>query len=505
MLASILIQIILLLVGTCALYVHWKNRKFHKIFKIRPTNMRRVPLMEHAVNFMGSSEDRMNTFKKMAEETINSGLVSFWLGPKFIVMVGDALDAEFVLKTCLDKDDMVKIGHRLLGNGTIFAPVSIWRPRRKVLAPTFGQKTLNNFVKIFSKQSAILAEQLELAVGNDIPLFEKVATYSMNSVCETVLGVQMKSQSNANNPFVQAFYQFSDIATQRMLNPWLYLDIIYRWHEDYPLFESCAKIMQQFVGKIIKSKRQDIYERQQNNKIPDQENDKTKSLLEVLIVSGGDKGFNDLELQEESIVMILAGTDTSSVAVSFTALMLAKHPDIQEKVYQEIKDEIGVTKSNIEPSDLLKLKYLEAVIKETMRLYPPVPIIIRKVEKDITLPSGVTLVSDLGVMINILAIHKNPKYWGPDSNKFRPERFLEGPLEYPFAFIPFGYTPRSCLGYQYAMMSMKIVMANMLRRYKVLPAKGSAIRSLADDELPVTHTLMLKHRDNFEVQLEPRN
>ncbi|XP_053602912.1 uncharacterized protein LOC128670917 [Plodia interpunctella] len=507
-LRNLLLQICLLLVGTCAIYIYRKNRanKFHEIYKQCPTKARRVPILEHAVNFMGSAEDRMKSFQKMGQEAIYDykGNVSFWIGPKFFVMIGDGVDADMIAKTFLEKGDLMKLSKRLIGSGSLFSPAAIWRPRRRAIAPNFGLKTLNSYVKIFSRQSQILVEQLEKAIGNgDFSIFEKVTKYSIDTLCETAFGVEMKTQSIPKHPAIHAFYRFCDVAIRRILTPWLHPDFIYRWHKDYPDFESNANILQEYVGQIVKAKRQDINERKQNNEIQEQDETTVKSLLENLIETGENKGFNDTVLQEEILVVMLAGTDTSSASISFIMLLLAKHPDIQEKVYQEIKDVIG-TKSHVEASDLPKLKYLEAVIKEGLRLYPTVPIIARNVDRDITLPSsGMKLVSGVGAMLNIWAIHRNPRHWGPDVKQFRPERFLEG-LEYPAAFFPFSTGPRNCIGYQYGVMSMKTVMATMLRRYKVIPATGVTIDHLGDDDIPLIIEVTLKHKDDFMIQLEHR-
>uniref|UniRef100_A0A2H1WBI3 SFRICE006799.2 n=1 Tax=Spodoptera frugiperda TaxID=7108 RepID=A0A2H1WBI3_SPOFR len=91
---------------------------------------------------------------------------------------------EIVLKTCLEKDDLMRMFRVLLGNGNIFAPVSIWRPRRKILAPTFSQKNLNSFVDIFARQSKVMSDQLQIATQKGpISMWKYISTYTMDSVC----------------------------------------------------------------------------------------------------------------------------------------------------------------------------------------------------------------------------------------------------------------------------------------------------------------------------------
>ncbi|XP_060801165.1 cytochrome P450 4C1-like [Amyelois transitella] len=495
--------------------VRRKNRKLYEVAKQLPNNMKRVPLLEHCVNFIGDSSARWEAIKELGDEAINArdGVTSIWLSYKLIAVVGDPEAAEVVMRTCLDKHEMMNVSRELIGNGSIFAPVAIWRPRRKFLAPTFAQKTLNNFVKVFSKQAIVLTDILNGVEGKgNFSIFEYITKYSMDSVCETALGIEMHTQSDPNHPVSKSFNEFCDLAAGRMVKPWFHSDFLYKWYWEFPKYASSANVMKNFVSEIIRLKRESMMEQNNNEQNHektecDQEMGRSKSFLELLIESGGDRGFNDLELQEESLVMLLAGTDTSSVAASYTSLLLAKYPDVQEKLYREIQDVIKDPERPLEASDLPKLKYLDAVVRESLRLYPPVPLIIRKVDKATTLPSGVTLVPGMGAVIHIWAIHRNPKYWGPDAHVFRPERFLEDSLKHPYAFIPFSNGARNCLGFQFATMSIKTVMAQIIRRYRILPPTvpdGEKTNQLTDEELYLKFEVMLKHGGNFVLQLESR-
>ncbi|XP_063371823.1 probable cytochrome P450 313a1 [Cydia amplana] len=218
---------------------------------------------------------------------------------------------------------------------------------------------------------------------------------------------------------------------------------------------------------------------------------------------------------------------------------------MQDKVYQEIQAVFGETDRAVTAEDLPKLTYLEAVIKESLRLYPPVPIVTREVHGDTPLPSGITLVDDTTVMFNIWGTHRNPAYWGPDAEEFRPERFLQGPLPHPAMFVPFShsvrnclvYNPaywgpdaeefrpkrflqgplphpamfvpfshsvRNCLGATYAMMSAKTALANVIRRHRLLPPAGVRAADL-QRPLPVKYDIMMKAVDNFTLRIEERN
>ncbi|XP_013185206.1 cytochrome P450 4d8 [Amyelois transitella] len=490
-------QFCLFSLAVILLVTKWKNRKLRKLANQLPSaSFRKLPILGHAASLWGDCENLMRCLEQLGRDSLaNDGLISAWMINKLVIVVTDPDVAEVVMKVCLKKDDLNNVTRELIGYGSIFAPVSIWRPRRKILAPIFSPKTLNSFVQIFSKQSHILLEKLEADENNgDVSIFDKVTRYSMDSVCETTLGTEVKSQSQPQHPVPQSFALHCKLAALRMVRPWYHSDAIYKWSWDYPQFKSSAEVLKQFVRKIIISKRENFEKTNANKKIT-----KVQSLLDLLISSEDGKGFTDLELQEESLVVVLAGTDTSSVGASFAALLMAKHPEVQQKVYQEV---ITVLEDRpVQPEDLPKLKYLEAVVKETLRLYPPVPVVMKNPPKDVTLTPGVVLVPGSTALVHIWALHRNTKYWSGDADTFRPERFLEDPPTHPYVYIPFGRGPRMCLGAEYAMMSMKTVLASLVRRYRLLPPTAGFG---SQEELPTRCEIMMKHVGNFQLQLQLR-
>ncbi|KAJ8732334.1 hypothetical protein PYW08_015064 [Mythimna loreyi] len=481
-----------------------KRRILQVASKIK-CDIKAYPFLGHAYMFIGGGENRMRTFQILGREAIkNGGLTNMWLGEQYYTVVVDPVDLEVILKTSLEKDDVMRFARNLIGNGTIFAPVSIWRPRRKVLAPTFTPKNLNNFVKIFSRQSIVMTEQLQSVAGTGpFSVWKYLTSYTMDSVCETTLGVNVNAQRSVREPFLPAFDECCKLIAARMVSPWLAADAVYKLLPYHDRFETCKNTICSFIDKVIKSKRKTMKENDTTvEKNPDKD---IKSFLELLIEgSGGERGYSDLELQEETLVIVVAGTDTSAVGISFAVSMLARHPDVQEKVYEELREVFGDSGRPVTVEDLPRLKYLDAVVRETLRLYPPVPVVVRKIEKDVTLPSGITLVEGCAVLVSIWGTQRNPRYWGEDAELFRPERFLEAPLSHPAAFMAFSYGPRNCLGYQYAMMSMKTALATLIRRYR-MSSDMSRSNGCKAEEKPIrlTFDVMMKDVDKFIVQLYP--
>ncbi|XP_023951640.1 cytochrome P450 4C1-like [Bicyclus anynana] len=467
-----------------------------------------LPFIGVAHKFMGNTEDVMKSLKKFSYEAMETdGVTRMWLNHILYFVMVNPEDLEIVLKTCLEKDDVHRFMRNVLGNGTVFAPVSIWRRRRKILIPAFSPKIVESFVEIFSEQSQHITHKVARVSGSGtVNLWPIVSAYSLDAACESTAGVKIYAQSETNSQFLAALEDGLNIISQRIFNVWLQLEWLFRLLPLYTKYQKHVKYVYDFTDEIIHNKRRQLKNNKQSQSDKghyELDDFKRKSFLELLIqLSGGEKGYTDLELREEILTIIIAGTDTSAVGMAFTLMLLGKYPDIQQKVYEELKEVFGDSNRQLVKEDLPKLKYLERVVKESLRLFPPVPIIIRKVEKEMTLPSGVIIPSGSGIIVSIFGAHRDPKYWGPDAEHFDPDRFLPERfnLQHACSYMPFSNGPRNCVGYQYALKSIPTALTSILRNYKVVgePEKGPI------PNIRVKFDIMLKAAEGFYVKLEKR-
>ncbi|XP_046637353.1 cytochrome P450 4V2-like [Daphnia pulicaria] len=181
--------------------------------------------------------------------------------------------------------------------------------------------------------------------------------------------------------------------------------------------------------------------------------------------------------------------DTTSVAMAWFLYLMAKCPEHQQLVTDELGQIFCDSDRPVTAQDLTRLKYLECCIKETLRLYPPFPVICRYLTEEVQIGYYI-LPKDLTVMINIYGTHRNPEFF-PDPDSFKPERFLpENSVDrHPYVFIPFSAGVRNCIAPKYAMMEMKVALANILRRLKF-----SLSDPLGPLQTPAIH-VMLKPKD----------
>ncbi|CAF4959244.1 unnamed protein product [Pieris macdunnoughi] len=439
--------------------------------------------------------------------SIGCGMVKFITDPHICIGVSDRDDVEYILKNCLEKDNIMNLFREVIGNAGIYAPVSTWIHRRKMLIPAFGPKIIKSFVSIQARQGQDLSEQLERdgRVGSgEFSIWPYINAYTLSSIAETALGVKLDALRDPNIPFLRAVQDVLCFMASRIVKFWLWPQFIYKFSSLHADIQNSKALLYSLPNKIIKEKREALHN---NNKVKNLrekqtiygQGQETKSFLDHLIIlSEEENRLSDEELREEILVMMLAGTDSSAVAIGYTLVLLAKYPEIQEKLYSEIKNHFGTSDRPLDSDDLMALEYLSRVVKESLRLFPPAPGIARKAgDKEVHLPSGIILPRETTIVVSIWGMNRDPKQWGPTAECFDPDRFSD---KQTATYASFSLGPRNCIGYKYALQSVKIAVASIIRRYKVVgePEKGSV------PTIESTFSIMMRAKDDYKIALEKR-
>jgi cytochrome P450 len=193
-----------------------------------------------------------------------------------------------------------------------------------------------------------------------------------------------------------------------------------------------------------------------------------------LIAALAGAGESPARIRDTVLMTMMAAHHTTGVAISWTLYLLVQHPDVATRVADELDRVLG-DRAAPDYGDLKELTYLDMVLKEAMRLYPPGPYGARETTEDLvlgdyTIPSGTT------IFYPFWAVHMNPDYW-PNPQVFDPDRFTpEASANRPrLAYIPFGLGPRSCEGAALAMVEAELVLAVLLKRFQFQPAPGQTV------------------------------
>ncbi|KAI5639614.1 cytochrome p450 domain-containing protein [Phthorimaea operculella] len=381
--------------------------------------------------------------------------------------VSNPEDSLTVLKSCAEKGFVYDMWKPWLGDTALFTgPANVNKVHRKLFLPTVSPKKLESFVKDFSQHANRFVLKMEAHV--DAPPFDilrDLLVYNLELLCTTLFGLPDMNKQYNFHPYCDSVGAFMRIAVKRFMNLLYQNERIYSWSRLKKLEDEEVKVLHDTSTDLIQRRKELYYKEKQENA---DTGDTSKKIYIDILAEAVDKGFlTETEMREEIDTIIFGGHDTTAFTTLYTMVLLGSHPRVQEKVYHEIKDALSKCReTNITKEDLSKMVYLEACIKESMRLYPYAAMIGRKLDKDVKLRTC-TLREGGSVLVLVWGVHRHPS-WGPDVSEYVPERWLEPEkLPRPTALLGFSEGPRACTGRKYAMLSMKTLLAALVRRYRI--------------------------------------
>ncbi|MEM1320731.1 MAG: cytochrome P450 [Bacteroidota bacterium] len=368
-----------------------------------------------------------------------------------------------------------------IGQGLLTSEGPYWLRQRRLIQPGFHRDKLAALVDIMHNVVDRFLPRFDEAAATDQPL--EIVDTSMEMafriVAETLFSKGMTEQElrslSGNVSQLQSFF------IRRIRQP--YKSLWFRVSGQLRKHQELAKASQRIMLRIIEERRSQEGEH----------NDLLDMLLSSRYEDTGE-GMSDKQLLEESLILFLAGHETSANALAWTFHLLSQHP----AVVQRLREEMGTVLEGRRATfyDLPQLHYNRQVIQESMRLYPPAWIMDRVALEDdevlgYKVPKGTMMVPF------IYGIHHSPSIW-PDPKRFDPDRFSkEQSKDRPaYAYLPFGGGPRLCIGNNFAMMEMQLVVARLIERYDFLPVEGQKV-----DLLPL---VTLRPRGGILLEVKSR-
>lgn len=381
-----------------------------------------------------------------------------------------------------------------------------WRSRRKMITPTFHFAILNDFLEVMNEQGGILLEKLEKHVDKEpFNIFVDITLCALDIICETAMGRNVGAQDNKDSEYVHAVYRMSDLIQQRQKSPWLWHDLLYLLFKEGREHERSLKILHGFTDSVIAEKVAELENTKltkHNAAVNSEEKSgskKREAFLDMLLNATDEEGkkLSYKDIREEVDTFMFEGHDTTAAAMNWVLYLLGHHPEAQKKVHQELDEVFGNTESPVTVDDLKKLRYLECVVKEALRLFPSVPMFARSLKEDCYI-NGYKLPKGTNVLILTYVLHRDPEIF-PEPDEFRPERFFpeNSKGRHPYAYVPFSAGPRNCIGQRFAQMEEKTLLALILRRFWV-------DCSQKPEELGLSGELILRPNNGIWVQLKRR-
>ncbi|XP_055061631.2 cytochrome P450 4V8 isoform X2 [Misgurnus anguillicaudatus] len=473
----------------------WRDMK--PIPGIHPT----YPLLGNALNFKSNGRDFFCQLVGYTNEFRNSPLLKVWIGPVPFLILYHAETIETVLNNPIhmDKAYVYNFLHPWLGTGLLTSTGDKWRRRRKMLTPTFHFSILTEFLEVMNEQAEVLIEKLEKHAGKGpFNCFNHITLCALDIICETAMGKKIYAQSNYDSDYVRCVYRMSDIITRRQRMPWYWPDIVYKYFGEGREHNRSLKILHSFTESVI-HERSDYLSYIESDSESDQGMKKRRAFLDMLLKATDENGKNLTykDIQEEVDTFMFEGHDTTAAAMNWAVHLLGTHPEVQKKAQQELFEVFGESERPVNTEDLKKLRYLECVIKEALRLFPSVPFFARAICQD-TQINGYRVPKGANAIIVTYALHRDPRFF-PDPEEFRPERFMpENSVgRHPYAYIPFSAGLRNCIGQRFAIMEEKVILASILRSFNIVACqKREDLRPLGE--------LVLRPEQGIWITLERR-
>ncbi|XP_046962288.1 cytochrome P450 4C1-like isoform X1 [Vanessa cardui] len=499
MLWTLLLFVVFILIFYHYINYLFKDEKFDKIPGPKGTF-----LIENGLDFLMESAPLFTYFRNLANKY--KDLYKLKIFNKKVVLIYNPEDIETVLTNTKynDKGFMYYFLRPWLNDGLLVSDGAKWHQRRKILTPAFHFNILRHFSTILVENSERLVESLRSETDKSgTEIYSFIAGMTLNSICETAMGTALDDNSkDIGKKYKDAIHILGKYLFYRGERFWLY---------PMPLFNLSSvgrnqkKLLSEigsFRDHVIKQRREDgTYKNLYTEVLNEKEDDviigekKRLAMLDLLLETE-EKGKIDIEgINEEVDTFMFEGHDTTATALQYAFMLIANHPEVQDKILEECRQIFGTSDRKPTMSDLADMKYLECCIKETLRLYPSVYFIIRYCKHELKLknyevPAG----SDCSILI--FDLHRRSDQF-VEPLKFRPERFQEEPTWHPFAYIPFSAGPRNCIGQKFAMMEMKLAISAVLQQYRLLPVtKPEDIVFIAD--------IILRTRDPVYVKFEKR-
>ncbi len=414
-----------------------------------------LPLLGNIVEFR---QDPLGFLRRMQAE--HGDVVGLALGPMKTVLLSHPDYVEDILVTrnrLWLKDRFLQTTLKpVLGEGLLSSEGDFWRRQRRLSQPAFHRERIASYGEIMVRHTEKLAREWRDGAQRDV--HKDMMRLTLEIVAEALFGASVGNQADVVGEALEAIQAV-------VSNP---LELFFPALRRLPT--RSRRRFKRAVGKLD-AIIYELVDRRRKGSSP-----ATNDFLSMLLDAKDEDGssMSDLQLRDECMTLFLAGHETTALVLSWTWLLLSKHPKVRTKLTAEIDDVLGDRSATI--SDVPRLKYTAFVINEALRLYPPAWSMGREAKEDVEI-AGYRIEKGMQVWFCPWAMHRDPR-WFADPDEFLPERW-EGDFQktlHRYAYFPFGGGPRFCIGQAFAQMEAVLILATLARSFELdVLAKPRAI------------------------------
>ncbi len=356
-----------------------------------------------------------------------------------------------------------RISLGFLGQGLLTSEGSFWRRQRRLAQPAFHRERVAAYGEVMVESAERMADTWRDGKARDI--HRDMMRLTLEIVAKTLFGVPLQPAE-----FEEIGGALAIIAERFTGRGGVFFQVPERVPTPGNLrFRQALRTLDALIYGIIRG-------RCANGEADGKESGGGDDLLSMLLAARDEEtgeGMGDKQLRDEVMTILLAGHETTANALSWTWRLLARHPEIEDRLHEELEEVLAGRPPAI--GDLSRLRYTDAIVKESLRLYPPAWAFGREAVGDCEIggyyvPAGTQLIMSQWVM------HRDPRYY-EDPLEFRPERWLDSSTSMlpRYTYFPFGGGPRLCIGQSFAKMEAVLLLATIARSFRLRTAPGERV------------------------------
>lgn len=431
----------------------------------RPPGPKRRPLWGDLWAF------RRDPIKFLTEVKRYGDVVYFHLGPQGVYLFShpDYVKEIFVNQPRnFYKGRGLQRSKKLLGEGLLTSEEEVHKRQRRLVQPAFHRQRIATYAKVMVDEAVKIRDSWR--DGQTIKISEEMMRLTLAIVAKTLFDANVDKEAKELGEAMSVFVKSFDMITLP------FVEIL----EKLPLpriraLNNARDLLNKTIYRIIDERRASGKDH----------GDLLSMLLMAQDEEGDGKGMSNLQVRDEAMTLFIAGHETTANALTWTWYLLAQHPEIEKKVWQEVDQVLKGRPATAE--DYPQLTYLQMVLSESMRLYPPAWVVGRRVVKECQV-GGYTLPVDSITFSCQYLMHHDERYF-PDPFKFDPERWTaEAKEQRPrYSYFPFGAGPRQCIGEPFAWMEGVLLLATIAQKWRLSLVPGHKV------EMQPLITLRAKH------------
>lgn len=467
-----------------------------------------LPVLHNTLDLLKNA-DRMHDY--IAEETLRCNGKPWLLhaiGQPPMIMISSPEGFDDLERKLFDKfpkgAHLNEFMHDFFGDGMVNAEGELWAYQRKTAMNLFSSRALREHMSAIINNNTITLDTVfekAASANKEIDVCNLLHQFTMEVFTEIGFGLKLGNiGSETAHPFEVAFDDAQHIVMGRMQLPafwWKLMRLVNLGSEAH--LKKCMKIVNSTIMDIVHQTIENA-----RSKKDDEQDRKRKDVISLFLESGDSKGMlTPTLLRDIALTLIIAGRDTSAETMSYAINRLSQHPEVEHKIREEIRAKLGSkidVNDHIGVEELQQLTYLEAVVKETLRLQPPISINPRCANEDVVLTDGTFVPKGVCAVITPYTTGRRPDVWGDDAEEFKPERWIDpnDPSKLisvtSFKFNTFLAGPRQCIGMNLAMLEIKTVLVKLLSKFHLEVTPGQNITYRHGITLPLKEGLRVQVR-----------